>query len=413
MSESNGRSLPLSSLNRPTFGQMSDHSPQNLQLSSMLGLASQGADVNSFSGFDVLSANEEQQQLIPKPSAFGSNAFVSSAASAKHYANPNSDLSTLNVPVFEPSISSRTHSDISSGTYFRPFVPSAKSYSSHNPASRALHRPLHSTDVSLEMSLQDFEDPASGREALLASDLERLSLRRAEQLTHSSRSNHRPTFSSQMPCDNSAARSSFRTLSDERLPSGQKPHIPDTSSEHGFQYHPAYHRSVSFGNRESLTSSISDSRWELQSPFYSTGSTPPVAPNALRANLGNDLSSRASSGQVTLLEKKLRGLQPYQTEQQFLQPNPLQMRSSFQQQFDAPYQSQVQMNPLARPYAMPSYSIYSHPQSTPSHQGRYSVTEQESSQVIRSAVLEDFRSNSKTNKRYELKVTSSPLAESG
>jgi mRNA-binding protein PUF3 len=406
MADSHGRSLPLSSVNRPSFGQMADQAPQNLLLNSMLSLAPPGSNVTSFSPFDDSALSEDQQQLIPKTTTFGSNAFVSSAPSAKHYANAASDPSMRNGTVFQPTNPSRTNSDMQPGTHFRPSNLSSKSSFSHNIASRALHRPFHSTDASLDTSLRDRDDHTGGRDGNLARELERLSLLPTDEVTHSSRSNHRPTFSSQMSYDTSAERSNFRSVSDERFPSGQVPYLPDSSSERGFQYPPTYYRSTSFGNRGSPSSSISESRRDLNSPFYSTASTPPMAPNSLRASSGGGLSSRASHGQVTLLEKKLRGLQPYETDQQFVQPNPLQSRSSYQQHCNMPYQAQMQMNPLARPYAMPPYSTYTNGQAAPSQSARYNRAEQESGQAIRSPLLEDFRTNSKTNKRYELKVNS-------
>lgn len=412
MPDPNVRTLPLPSINRPSFGQMTDQAPQNFQMNSILSLASHGSNVNSFSGFEDSRSSEEQQQPIPKTTTFGNSAFVSSIPSSNHYANATSDPSVRNSNILQPTSSSRTNLDMQNGTYFRPSAFPSKSNFSHNTASRAFHRPFHSTDASLDTSLQVVSDHDGGTDEHLTSEMERLGFNTNDQVSQRSRSNHRPTFSSQMSYDILAERSSFRSVSDERYSHGQIPYLADTSPERGFQYPPAYHRGTSFSNGGSPSSSMSESRRELNSTFYSTASTPPMGPNPLRASSGSGLSRRASNGQVTLLETKLRGFQPYQTEQQFLQPNPLQMRSPYQQQqCDMPHQAQIQMNPRARPYAMPPYSNYSTVQTAPSQSAHYSRVEPESTQVIRSPLLEDFRTNSKTNKRYELQVNSSLLLD--
>ena len=405
--DASGRALPLSSVNRPSFGQMADQAPQN-QMNPMSILAPQGANVNSFSGFDDARLGTEQQP-IQRTATFGNSTLVPSASSAQHYASAASDPSMHHSTVLQQASSSRTNVDMQAGTYFRPSAFASKSNFSHNTASRAFHRPFHSTDASLDTSFQEMDDQTGGRDEHLASEIERLVLHGNQQFTPRSRPNHRPTFSSQMSYDISAERSNFRSVSGEHFSSGQIPYIPDSSAEHGFQYPPAYHRSTSYGgNRGSSSPSMSESRHDTNPSFYSLATTPPMAPNSLRASGGSGSSSRAQNGQVTVQEKNLSGLQPYQTEQQFLQANPLQVRPPYQQQNDMPYQSQVQMNPLARPYAMPPYSAYSNVQPAPSHNARYNRAEQESSQVIRSPLLEDFRTNSKTNKRYELKVNASP-----
>jgi mRNA-binding protein PUF3 len=290
------------------------------------------------------------------------------------------------------------------GTHFRPSAFPSKSSFSQNTASRAFHRPFHSTDASVEINLQDVDHHTGGRDEQLVAEMERMSFNYNDPLTQRSRSNHRPSFSTQLSYDTSTERSSNRSISDERFSSAHMLYLADNVPEN-FQHPPAYHHSISFGHRGSSSPSMSESRRELNPSFYSTATTPPMAPNSLRASSGSGLSSRGSNGQVNL-EKKLRGLQPYQVEQQFLQPNPLQVRTSYQQQGEMSYQAHIQMNPLARPYAMPPYSTYSNVQSPPAHHARYGRPEQEPSQVIRSPLLEDFRTNSKTNKRYELKVRS-------
>lgn len=401
-SDPTGRALPLSSANRPSFGQMGDQASQSRQLDPVL--ASQGSNINSCPGFDDLRPSEERQQQNQRTNSFGGNAFISSAPSTRNYANSVSELAKHNNTGFPPT-SFRTNMDMQTGTYFRPSAFPSQSNLSHHSASRGLHRPFHSTDASFDNNLPDVEDLNGSRDEDLASEMERLPGN--HHLSHRSRSNHPPNFGSQVSYDASTDRTNFQSLPDERFSSGQAPLMPVSSPEHGFQHPSAYHRSTSFGNRASSSSSVSEARRELNSSVYSTASTPHIAPSSIRESCGTGLSSRASNGPVSLLEKKLRGLQPYQTEPQFLQPNPSQMRSSYQQQFDMP--AQMPMNPLARPYAMPPYSTYSNIQSAPTQNPRYSRAEQELSHVIRSPLLEDYRTNNKTNKLYELKVALSML----
>ena len=406
VSDPSGRCVPLSSVNRPSFGQVADQAPQGLQSNPMLTFAPHGSNVNSFPVLNDARPGEEMQQPISKTTTLGSSALVPSASSAKHYSNAVSEPSMHNGTAFPANSSSRTHSDMQSGTYFRPSVFASKSNTAQSTGLRAFHRPFHSTDSSLDNGLQDIDDATGSKDEHLASELERLTSHGTDPLTQRSRSRHRLTMSSQMSYDCSGERSTFGNPSDERFSAGQNPYTPDSLSEHGFQYPPAHLCSTSFDNRGPSSPTMSESRRELNSTFYTTVSTPHMAPNSLRASSGSGLSRRAPNGQVSLLEKKLRGLQPYQSDQQSLQPNPLQMRSSYQQQIDMPYQTHIQMNPLARPYAMPPYSAYSSMQSAVSQNARYTRAEQESSQLIRSPLLEDFRTNSKTNKRYELKVIS-------
>ena len=404
----NGRPLAASSVNRPNFGQMTDQVSQNLQPSTISSLAPHNMNVNSFGGFDDFRSSEEPRQPISRSTSLSSNAFVPSAPPAKHYANTASESTMRNSTIFQSTSSSRTNVDMQNGTYFRPSAYPSEPKFSHASASRVYHRPFYSTDASLDIKFPGVGDHVGIGDENLTSAMRKLNLHAIDQFSQRSRSSHRPTYSSQMSCDASNEPSNFRSVSDRRFPLGQGSHESDILPEHGFQYPPAYHPSTPFSNRDSSSPSMSESRRELHSPFCSIAGTPPMAPNSVRASSGSELSGRARNTQATALERKLRGLQPFHTDQQFLQPNPLQMRPSYQHQGDMPYQAQMQMNPLARPYAMPPYPTYSNSHSIPAQNARYNRAEQESNQVIRSALLEDFRTNSKTNKRYELKVGSSP-----
>ncbi|KAI9934068.1 hypothetical protein ASPWEDRAFT_103309 [Aspergillus wentii DTO 134E9] len=130
----------------------------------------------------------------------------------------------------------------------------------------------------------------------------------------------------------------------------------------------------------------------MGSPFY------PGIENAAGAvpHYRNPSGSRLSDGQAAALERKLRGMQQ---EQEFVQQagNPLQ-RAQFPGSYDfAGYQA-ARLNALSGFYPV-------------AHLGSLgaaamvsrSPRDHDPTQVVRSPLLEEFRANSKGNKRYELK----------
>ena len=162
-------------------------------------------------------------------------------------------------------------------------------------------------------------------------------------------------------------------------------------SPHTLPSHEPY-RASSYGASYSHSPSGSESR-RMQSPYYSSGGTP--ATFQQRAPSRGSFNSAAATGQAALLDRKLRGLQQ---EQQGYQPNPLQYRQ-LPQHYDYHPQHALRMNPLAAYYSMGPM-----PNLLNSHIPRGPARDQAIGQDMRSALLEEFRSNSKTNKRYELKV---------
>ena len=122
-----------------------------------------------------------------------------------------------------------------------------------------------------------------------------------------------------------------------------------------------------------------------------------------------DMQNRAPSqarnmpdGQAVLLDQKLRMLQ-HQEQEFLLQQQRQQMQ--FQQNNPLPqydYNSDgVQLNAINPSY----YSIHQQYMAQPPAQApKATAKEQDPTQPLRSALLDEFRSNNKTNKRYELKV---------
>ena len=105
--------------------------------------------------------------------------------------------------------------------------------------------------------------------------------------------------------------------------------------------------------------------------------------------------------QAALLDHKLRGLQQEQQGYTASQPNPFHCRPPFTHAYDFHPQNALRMNPLAPYYPMtPAPNLINAP---PIPRGP--AREQDPGQHLRSPLLEEFRNNSKTNKRYELKVS--------
>ena len=144
----------------------------------------------------------------------------------------------------------------------------------------------------------------------------------------------------------------------------------------------------------------SDTRLSHQSPFYPTGGTPPYQQNVTSRGHYNGV------GQAALLERKLQGLQEQQQQQLhprhghgYRQPNPLQFSGQMPNPYEVHTPNALRMNPLGSYYNMPP------PHLLGSHIPRGPAREMDVGQQVRSPLLEEFRNNSKTNKRYELKVS--------
>lgn len=159
-------------------------------------------------------------------------------------------------------------------------------------------------------------------------------------------------------------------------------------------------RGAAFNATYSHSPNNSDTRRSQQSPFYPTGETPPSGPQHRVPKSGNGFNS-TPNGQAAVLDRKLRGLQQIQQEQAYPpHPNPMNYRPSFAPSYEFHQQSALRMNPLAQYYQMPPVPTLLAQSTVP----RGPAREHDVSQNVRSPLLEEFRNNSKTNKRYEIKV---------
>ncbi|KAI4287016.1 MAG: hypothetical protein L6R35_003726 [Caloplaca aegaea] len=138
-------------------------------------------------------------------------------------------------------------------------------------------------------------------------------------------------------------------------------------------------------------------RRNSQSPYYSNDAAAPYALQH-RPSLHGNLSANVPSGQAQLLDRKLRGIQQEQHNYLLPQMNPVHLRHPFPNPYDFHPSHAIRVNHLNQYYPAPPVSNL-----LPPVIPRGPAKDQDSSHSTRSACLEEFRTNSKTNKRYELK----------
>ena len=175
---------------------------------------------------------------------------------------------------------------------------------------------------------------------------------------------------------------------------------PPTSGSGTLMSNTAARRGVGFGVPYSTSPSVGDIPPNQTSPYYSTAGTPPAYQQ--RAPSRSGYSGTLVTGQAAMLDRKLRGLQQEQQAYMVSRPSALQFGNHFPHPstYDLHAQPGVRMNQLNPYYQIPPVP---HPMAA-SHIPRGPASDHAAVQPVRSPLLEDFRNNSKTNKRYELKV---------
>lgn len=169
-------------------------------------------------------------------------------------------------------------------------------------------------------------------------------------------------------------------------------------------------RQPTFPQQYSHSPNSSDTRASHPSPFYSTTGTPPAYQQRAQSR---SYYNGLQASQAAALERKLRGLQQQQQQHQHQQqgfsvppPASLPFRTQLPHPFEMQTQNALRMNPLQSYYPMaPAPHMLASPQIP-----RGPARDHDVGQQVRSPLLEDFRNNSKTNKRYELKVRFTPPA---
>ncbi len=159
------------------------------------------------------------------------------------------------------------------------------------------------------------------------------------------------------------------------------------------------HRAMPFVSQYAHSPSNSDARASHHSPYYSTAGTPPTYQQ--RGPSRGGYHGGLPTGQAALLDHKLRGLQQEQ-QAYMVPPNQMRYRNQYPHQnpYDFPPQNNLRLNQINQYYPMPpNANLLTGPQIP-----RGPARDHDQAQAVRSPLLEEFRNNSKTNKRYELKV---------
>lgn len=183
---------------------------------------------------------------------------------------------------------------------------------------------------------------------------------------------------------------------------GQQPQFSPTESTSGSLISQQNsRRPIPFANQYTHSSSNSDARVSHHSPYYSTAGTPPTYQQQRGPSRGG-YHAGPPTGEAALLDHKLRGLQ--QEQQAYMIPSS-KLRYRYQYSQQNPYDFQparnVPPNQVNQYYSMPpNPSLLAGP---PIPRGP--ARDHDLAQPVRSPLLEEFRNNSKTNKRYELKVS--------
>ena len=182
---------------------------------------------------------------------------------------------------------------------------------------------------------------------------------------------------------------------------------PPTSVSGSLISNPAARRGVGFGLPYASSPNVGDTPLNQASPYYSTAGTPPTYQQ--RAPSRGGFNGTLVTGQAAMLDRKLRGLQQEQQAYMVSRPTALPFNNQFSHPSAYEFHTQpgLRVNQLGPYYQMP----VSHPMAT-SHIPRGPASDHAAVQPVRSALLEDFRNNSKTNKRYELKVNTRVLTVS-
>ncbi|KAL2002502.1 hypothetical protein VTN02DRAFT_6637 [Thermoascus thermophilus] len=350
--------------------------------------SSSSADTISFGSFGGF-RNEEGGRRQLNSSAFGGSSVgpgfpTKQALSSADRDVPRSDdiIGSMNVPSFTQAVSE----SISQGSS-RAAVSAPYSHLSHNSGSFASQRPTHPAYPSFHSESPAFESRYPDGQLDLNSGLSKL------QLNDSGfPSQQRPSYVSQGSYDASLNRLKYEVVADEAGYQALNAYTLDGPPELPVGYHSGTSR---FGGR----GSVSPSEYtRFNSPFYSAAGTPPVAAAQYRTSSASRLSNQAADGPATLLDRKLRGLQQ---EQDFAQSaaNVLQPRLQFPTAYDLACYPAARFNSLSGFYPVAPFGGLGAAAFVPRGPHR----DHDPSQVVRSPLLEEFRTNSKGNKRYELK----------
>ncbi|ODH45354.1 hypothetical protein ACO22_00078 [Paracoccidioides brasiliensis] len=259
---------------------------------------------------------------------------------------------------------------------------------SHNSVSIMSQRPAHSAHPSFHSDSHGSDPRYHGPQNYLTSGIGKFHLQGGYNYNHQT-APHRTPYHSHVSHEPSSSRLK-PYLADDGTGAFPADDAYDFQANHPFG-------APRLNDRSPASPSVSDYTRSAHS-FYSAGGTPGTN-SQFRTSSGSRLIGQLPNGQAELLERKVRS---FQEEQEFLQStaNLLQARFSLAQDYGySGYQGVPRVNLHSNYYPVASLNGLG-PASILS---RVPHRDQDPFQVVRSPLLEEFRTNNKNNKRYELK----------
>jgi hypothetical protein len=162
---------------------------------------------------------------------------------------------------------------------------------------------------------------------------------------------------------------------------------------------PPHYGSLLLGGKNALPPLTNDYRSNITSPYYSASGTPPTGSQSIRSTPASGMSSRTSHHDPLFLERKMMDIDHHGYDVSIYATTSVPLSLSSGYQYNQMPEHAMRMNPLANPYMSHGQTGMHHNPSGP----RLLVRELDQAHAIRSPVLEDFRLNSKSNRRFELK----------
>ncbi|EAW08696.1 mRNA-binding protein PUF3 [Aspergillus clavatus NRRL 1] len=268
-------------------------------------------------------------------------------------------------------------------TMTQPLARNSYAHASHNSASFTSQRPGHSSHPSFHSESQGFQGRYGAASMDLSAGLNKLQLNEGGFSAHSAVG--RPGYLSHSSYDASLQRLKYQNSGDE----SNYDAVTGYSGEGAPELPLAYQA----GRSRLGDGSISPTEYaRVEAPFYAALDAGAIPETHYR----NGSGGRLTESQALALERKLRGMHQDQDLSQ-LPANPLQ-RIPLAPAYDLTGYQAARLNALSGFYPVAHLSGLGPAAIIPRNH-----REQDPAQVVRSPLLEEFRANSKGNKRYELK----------
>ncbi|CRG86240.1 Pumilio homolog 3 [Talaromyces islandicus] len=358
---------PSGSISKGYLGSMADNyiSPTDTLSFGNLGnfdTASQ-RQLNSFTANPAAAAFQRKSSV------------VSNVSTARDPQRTDDVIGSMNMSPF-----SNVASESITGGSTRQTAQNAYSQIAHNSMSMGSQRPNHSAHPSYHSDTHGLDSRFSAGHIDIGAGLNRLQLNDNTSLAGYSEA-RRASYANHGTYD-SASRFTGHLPADEANYQGMATYTGDVPTDFPLSYQHLSRLS------ERDSSPTTEYVRGINSPFYPSVGTPPV----LRPSSGHRMSVQVGGeGQTALLDRKLRGLQQ---DQDFSQ---VPARVSFPGNYELSGYSNARLNSFSPYLQMPFGGLSSGLGQRVAHR------DPDPSQVVRSPLLEEFRTHNKSNKRYELK----------